>query len=58
MALFGKAPVYHRPAGRRAGLFRGMRAFRHKTRHWYFVLFMPLIALLQWGAGVYWLLMR
>ena len=40
------------------GFFAGMRAFRHKTRHWYFVLFMPLIALLQWGAGVYWLLMR
>lgn len=40
------------------GFFAGMRAFRHKTRHWYFVLFMPLIALLQWGAGVYWLLMQ
>ena len=40
------------------GVWGGMYLFRHKTRHWYFVLFMPLIALLQWGAGVYWLLMR
>lgn len=25
----------------------GMYLFRHKTRHWYFVIFMPLILILQ-----------
>ena len=25
------------------GTWAGMYAFRHKTRHWYFVVFMPLI---------------
>lgn len=25
------------------GTWLGMYAFRHKTRHWYFVVFMPLI---------------
>ena len=25
----------------------GMWSFRHKTRHWYFALFFPLLALLQ-----------
>ena len=25
----------------------GMRFFRHKTRHWYFVIFMPLILVVQ-----------
>ena len=25
----------------------GMRFFRHKTKHWYFVIFMPLILVVQ-----------
>ena len=25
----------------------GMRVFRHKTKHWYFVVFMPLIMIIQ-----------
>ena len=25
----------------------GMRFFRHKTQHWYFVIFMPLIMVVQ-----------
>lgn len=25
----------------------GMRVFRHKTKHWYFVVFMPLIMVIQ-----------
>lgn len=29
------------------GSLAGMYAFRHKTRHWYFVYGMPLIILLQ-----------
>jgi uncharacterized membrane protein YsdA (DUF1294 family) len=33
----------------------GMRLFRHKTRHWYFALGFPLIALVQWGLSL-WLL--
>lgn len=33
------------------GVF-GMYVFRHKTRHWRFVLFFPLIALLQAAACI------
>lgn len=29
------------------GTWGGMYAFRHKTKHWYFVVFMPLILVLQ-----------
>ena len=29
------------------GALLGMRVFRHKTRHWYFRVFIPLILLLQ-----------
>ncbi len=32
----------------------GMRAFRHKTRHWYFCLGFPLLLVLQL-AGLFWL---
>ena len=32
----------------------GMRAFRHKTKHWYFRLGFPLLLLLQLG-GLIWL---
>lgn len=43
--------------GGSAGSIAGMRYFRHKTRHWYFVFGMPTILLLQLAlAGVAWLL--
>ena len=29
------------------GAFLGMRVFRHKTKHWYFRLLVPLFSLLQ-----------
>lgn len=31
----------------------GMYSFRHKTKHWYFAVFFPLLAILQLGAVVY-----
>ena len=34
------------------GSILGMRLFHHKTKHWYFVLGMPLILFLQLAAGV------
>ena len=33
------------------GAILGMRLFRHKTRHWYFVWGMPAILLLQLGLA-------
>ena len=36
------------------GVLTGMYVFRHKTRHWYFVIGMPLILILQ-IAGAIWL---
>ena len=33
--------------GGSAGSIIGMKVFRHKTKHWYFVLGMPLILILQ-----------
>ena len=35
------------------GTWAGMYAFRHKTRHWYFVVFMPLIFLLHLALAVF-----
>lgn len=35
----------------------GMYCFRHKTKHWYFVLFMPLI-LIAWVAGLVFLYIK
>lgn len=35
------------------GAVLGMRCFRHKTKHWYFVFGMPLILLLQAALCVY-----
>lgn len=32
------------------GTWAGMYVFRHKTKHWYFVVGMPLIFFLQAGA--------
>lgn len=34
------------------GSIAGMYIFRHKTKHWYFVLFMPLILIVQIGLVV------
>lgn len=34
------------------GSILGMWLFHHKTKHWYFVLGMPLILFLQLAAGV------
>ena len=36
------------------GAFLGMWIFRHKTKHWYFVVGIPLIAIAEAAAG-YWL---
>ncbi|MBQ2061754.1 MAG: DUF1294 domain-containing protein [Oscillospiraceae bacterium] len=34
------------------GAFLGMRVFHHKTKHWYFQVFIPLILVLEIAAGV------
>ena len=34
------------------GCIAGMYTFRHTTKHWYFVVFLPLILILQIGLGV------
>ena len=34
------------------GALLGMKAFHHKTKHWYFRVFIPLILLAQIAAGV------
>lgn len=36
------------------GTWAGMYTFRHKTKHWYFVIGMPLILGLQIGIVGYW----
>ena len=35
------------------GAWTGMYTFRHKTKHWYFVVGIPLILLLQMAGGVF-----
>lgn len=35
------------------GTWAGMYAFRHKTKHWYFVVGMPMILIIQIGIIVY-----
>lgn len=35
------------------GSLSGMYVFRHKTRHWYFVLGMPLILILQTALTIF-----
>ena len=37
------------------GTWAGMYLFRHKTKHWYFVVGMPLILLCQCAGAVYYL---
>lgn len=39
--------------GGSAGSIAGMHLFRHKTKHWYFVIGMPLILIIQIAIGVY-----
>ncbi len=38
--------------GGSVGAIAGMYAFHHKTRHWYFVIGMPVILILQLAAAV------
>lgn len=40
------------------GTWGGMYVFRHKTKHWYFVIGMPLILILQTAGMGYWLWTR
>ena len=35
------------------GALLGMRVFRHKTKHWYFVVGMPLILVCQAALAIY-----
>ena len=46
--LFGAALL-----GGSAGAWAGMYLFHHKTRHWYFVVGMPLILAVQAAAVIY-----
>jgi uncharacterized membrane protein YsdA (DUF1294 family) len=39
--------------GGSVGTLLGMYFFRHKTKHWYFVVGMPLILILQIAAAIY-----
>lgn len=40
------------------GSMAGMLVFHHKTNHWYFQLFMPLISLLQMAGVLIWALVQ
>lgn len=42
--------------GGSVGAILGMQVFRHKTKHWYFVVGMPLILILQLALA--WYLLR
>ena len=44
--------------GGSAGAIAGMYVFHHKTRHWYFVIGMPLILVLQIGLGIWLIYLR
>ena len=46
--LFGAALL-----GGSTGAWAGMYLFHHKTRHWYFVVGMPLILAVQAAAVIY-----
>ena len=39
--------------GGSVGTWAGMYIFRHKTKHWYFVIGMPLILMIQIAIGTY-----
>ena len=47
-----KAPLIALLGGS-AGAWAGMYLFHHKTKHWYFVVGMPLILAAQLAAGVW-----
>ena len=40
------------------GSTAGMLVFHHKTNHWYFQVFMPLITLVQFTAILMWILIK
>lgn len=40
------------------GTWAGMYLFRHKTKHWYFVMGMPLICIVEYGLLLYYLMFR
>ena len=35
------------------GVWTGMYLFRHKTKHWYFVVFIPLITIVEYGLAIW-----
>lgn len=39
------------------GVWAGMYLCHHKTKHWYFVVFIPLITIVEYGAGI-WAMLR
>ena len=39
--------------GGSVGTWAGMYLFRHKTKHWYFVIGMPVILVLQLGIALF-----
>lgn len=44
--------------GGSAGAIAGIYVFHHKTRHWYFVIGMPLILVIQIGLGIWLIYLR
>lgn len=44
--------------GGSAGAIAGMYVFHHKTRHWYFVIGIPLILVIQIGLGIWLIYLR
>ena len=44
--------------GGSAGAIAGMYVFHHNTRHWYFVIGMPLILVIQIGLGIWLIYLR
>ena len=55
--MWGVAHLGESPVRGGVGGCLGMRAFHHKTKHWYFRFGFPLIALL-WLALIVWLMSR
>lgn len=41
-----------------AGGILGMQVFRHKTKHWYFAVGFPLIAIIEYAAIIYLLFIK
>lgn len=40
------------------GTFVGMYVFHHKTKHWYFVVFIPTMMAVQLAAGIIFLVLK